>query len=731
MRRPASAVVALPSAYPAEHVRLVPGRARPTGPFAIAFVALIIAAAATQMLTPGRGLPANNSRARASTVLPVTAWGPVSRAIGRDVAAYRATPAGARYLISNAQQRLRAQFSPAGVTVRSGRLVLDVRLRADGYGDALRPLAPVAPAAQANRVFYRHGSLQEWYVNGPLGLEQGFTLSSRPAGHRNGPVTLELSLAGNARAVLSDGGQAVTFSRAGASLAYRGLVATDARGRRLPAWLQLRGRQLLLHVNDTGARYPLVIDPFIQQARLTASDGAAGDGLGSSVAVQGNTIVVGAPFATVNGNTGQGAVYVFVKPRSGWQNATETAKLTASDGTANGWLGGGYSVGNDGVGISGDTIVAGACECILPATGAGALYVFVEPKGGWRDATETAELTASDGVEGDGLGASVAIQGSTIVGGADFATVNGAQSQGAAYVFVEPRGGWRNETEAAKLTAPAAGENSYVGSSVGIWGNTVIAGAPFASATGIAGEGAAYVFVEPRGGWRDETDTAALTPSDGAYADAFGGAVAISYGTVVAGAPNYEWPTDPSNDPAGAVYVFAEPQGGWRSATETAKLTASDGVGGDWLGSSVAIQGNAVIAGAENATVNGSAGEGAVYVFYKPARGWANETDAAKVAASGGAADGSFGQGVWLSGNTLVVGAPYATVGGTLAQGAAYVFAGGWGWPQSVTDSVSPAARIQTRAAVRPARPCTPHVAHDRALTPRIPLRASRNRPKC
>ena len=298
MRRPASAVVALPSAYPAEHVRLVPGRARPTGPFAIAFVALIIAAAATQMLTPGRGLPANNSRARASTVLPVTAWGPVSRAIGRDVAAYRATPAGARYLISNAQQRLRAQFSPAGVTVRSGRLVLDVRLRADGYGDALRPLAPVAPAAQANRVFYRHGSLQEWYVNGPLGLEQGFTLSSRPAGHRNGPVTLELSLAGNARAVLSDGGQAVTFSRAGASLAYRGLVATDARGRRLPAWLQLRGRQLLLHVNDTGARYPLVIDPFIQQARLTASDGAAGDGLGSSVAVQGNTIVVGAPMST-------------------------------------------------------------------------------------------------------------------------------------------------------------------------------------------------------------------------------------------------------------------------------------------------------------------------------------------------------------------------------------------------------------------------------------------------
>ena len=731
MRRPVSAVVALPSAYPAEHVRVGPGRARPTGPFAIAFLALIIAAAATLMLTPGRGVTANNSRARASAVLPVTAWGPVSRAIGRDVAAYRATPAGARYLISNAQQKLRAQFSLSGVTVRSGRLLLGVRLRADGYGETLRPLAAVAPAAQADRVLYRHGSLEEWYVNGPLGLEQGFTLGSRPAGHGTGPLTLELDLGGNARAVLPDGGQAVTFSRAGASLAYRGLVATDARGRRLPAWLQLRGRQLLLHINDAGAQYPLRIDPFIQQAELTASDGAAGDELGAAVASQGDTIVVGAPFATVNGNAGQGAVYVFVKPRSGWQDATETAKLTASDGSANGWLGGGYSVGNDGVGISGDTIVAGACECFLPATGAGALYVFVEPKGGWRNATQTAELTASDGVEGDGLGASVAIQGSTIIGGADFATVNGAASEGAAYVFVEPRGGWRNETEAAKLTAPDAGENGYVGSSVGIWGNTVIAGAPSATANGISGEGAAYVFVEPRGGWRDETDIAALTPSDGTYADFFGGAVTISDGTVVAGAPNYDWPNLPSNDPAGAVYVFAEPQGGWRSATETAKLTASDGVGGDWLGSSVAIQRNTVIAGAENATVNGSAGEGAVYVFYKPGRGWANETESAKVIASSGAADGSFGQGVWLSGNTLVVGAPDATVGGNFAQGAAYVFAGGWGWPQSVTDPASPAARVQTRAAVRPESPCTPDVAHDRALTPRIPLRASRNRPKC
>jgi FG-GAP repeat len=110
-------------------------------------------------------------------------------------------------------------------------------------------------------------------------------------------------------------------------------------------WLQLRGRQLLVSINAAGARYPVTIDPVIQQARLTASDGAANNQLGFSVAVSGDTIVAGAPFATIGaingigGNAGQGAAYVFVKPASGWANATETARLTASDGAANDQLG--------------------------------------------------------------------------------------------------------------------------------------------------------------------------------------------------------------------------------------------------------------------------------------------------------------------------------------------------------------------------------------------------------
>ena len=187
----------------------------------------------------------------------------------------------------------------------------------------------------------------------------------------------------------------------GAALRYGGLAATDARGRTLRAWLSLRGGSLLIGVDTHGARYPLRIDPTIQTAELTASDGADGDQLGDSVAVSGSTIAVGAPQHTVGGVQGRGAVYVFSEPATGWQNAVQTAELTASDGATGDGLG--YSVA-----ISGSTIVAGA-----PDHGSGGtLYVFSQPGSGrWKSSSQTAELTASDGAAGDELGYSVAVSG--------------------------------------------------------------------------------------------------------------------------------------------------------------------------------------------------------------------------------------------------------------------------------------------------------------------------------
>ena len=198
---------------------------------------------------------------------------------------------------------------------------------------------------------------------------------------------------------------------------------------------RVRGARLLLKVEDRAARYPVVIDPYVQVAKLTASDGQEGDSLGNSVAVAGDTIVVGAPFVTVNGFTDSGAVYVFVKPASGWANMTQTAKLTASDvGTT------GISFLGVPVAISGKTIVAGAySETIGSNFEQGAVYVFTEPAGGWADMTETAKLTASDGAANDRFGCGTSIDGGTIVIGACQATIGSNTNQGAGYVFSETR----------------------------------------------------------------------------------------------------------------------------------------------------------------------------------------------------------------------------------------------------------------------------------------------------
>ena len=344
-------------------------------------------------------------------------------------------------------------------------------------------------------------------------------------------------------------------------------------------------------------------------ARLSASDGRHGDHLGLSVGVSGDTVVAGTRDATVNGHVSQGAAYVFVKPPGGWASGTETAKLTASDGGVLNNLG-------ESVAVWGDTVVAGAGGATVDGQDSrGAIYVFEKPAGGWASGTETAKLTTSDGFASAQFGHPVAIFGNVVVGGAVLATVNGHQDQGAAYVFVKPAGGWASGTETAKLTASDGAASDQLGRSVAVSGNTVVAGAPGATAGGRKGQGAAYVFVEPAGGWANETETAKLTGSDSNPGDEFGWSVAVSARTVVAGA----FDTTVSGRPGqGAAYVFEKPQNGWESATETAKLTASDGAAGDEFGVAVAASDSTIVAGAPAASENGSGG-GAAYVFSGPA----------------------------------------------------------------------------------------------------------------
>jgi hypothetical protein len=417
------------------------------------------------------------------------------------------------------------------------------------------------------------------------------------------------------------------------------------------------------------AAWPQGLPPEVSEAaKLTASDGAPGDVLGYSIAMDGDTVVVGARGDDVDGRVDQGAVYVFVRPEGGWAGAVEVARLTASDGAANDQFG-------VSVAISGDTVVVGAWgDDNQGMGGRGSAYVFVRPEGGWEGTLhERARLTASDRQAGDLFGASVAISGGLIAVGApwdDFGDFWSAQ--GSAYVFVRPGAAWINATETAKLIASDKAAYDRLGSSVAVDGDTVVVGAPYDDVSGKSDQGSAYVFQGP--GWLGQAaETAKLTAADGAAFDAFGYSVAVSGDTVVVGSIFHRTFGTPSK---GAAYVYVKPVAGWATTSSfNAELTAYDGAETDRLGESVAIQGDVVVAGAVSGSGPNHVDQGAAYVFVKGPFGWWNtSTFDARLTASDGAQSDRFGGAVALSGDTVVVGAWGDNFGSGFFQGSAHVF---------------------------------------------------------
>ena len=379
------------------------------------------------------------------------------------------------------------------------------------------------------------------------------------------------------------------------------------------------------------------ISEVIQDRRLTASDGAAYDQLGISVAVDGDTAVVGAYQGYNTGGTGAGAAYVFVRDSSGaWSQA---AKLTAGDGAEDDRFG--YAVALDG-----NTIVVSAYRDDDDGDDSGSAYVFVKPNTGWATDTETVKLTASDGGVDDLFGVSVAVDGDTVVVGAPYQdSPGGLVAVGSVYVFTKPTsaGGWADASdETAKLTAPNGLPNDRFGFSVAVDGDTVLIGSHSSDdGFGRDGHGRAYVFTKPATGWTTtSTPTVKLTASDGAPGDWFGYSVALDGDTAVIGARLHN--VSGVGAGAGSAYVFTRISGVWG---EKAKLAASDGAARDNFGVSVAVEGDTALVGAWLDDANGSR-SGSVYVFAKPDLGWATTFETVKLTASDGATNDRFGASV-------------------------------------------------------------------------------------
>ena len=233
---------------------------------------LIVAAAAALAFTlgaPGRspaGSPASTQTATAQhgwLSVPVAERATVSRSLGADLHSYWAAQSShGAVALSNPDQGLRATFNGDRVAV-AGRHGLKFGLSALAVGriGSLAPAVLGSPQVSHNRIAYSSPAIAEWFVNGPLGVEQGFTLTHRPAG--SGTLQISQQLAGNLTASVSAGGQDATFTSRAGTLHYENLVVTDARGHRVPARLSIAAHRLTITVTDAHAVYPLRIDPVI------------------------------------------------------------------------------------------------------------------------------------------------------------------------------------------------------------------------------------------------------------------------------------------------------------------------------------------------------------------------------------------------------------------------------------------------------------------------------------
>jgi hypothetical protein len=379
-----------------------------------------------------------------------------------------------------------------------------------------------------------------------------------------------------------------------------------------------------------------------QETKLTAGDGAASDEFGFSVSVSGDTAVVGALRDDIDANTEQGSAYVFTRSGTTW---SQQAKLTASDGAASVFFG--YSVA-----VSGDTAVVGAA-----AFGAnGSAYVFTRSGTLW---SQQAKLTAGDGAVSDQFGYSVAVSGDTAVVGARFDDIGANTDQGSAYVFTRSGTTW---SEQAKLTAGDGAANDLFGFSVAVSGDTAVVGAHQDDIGVNSNQGSAYVFTRSGATWSQE---AKLTAGDGAANDQFCWSVAVSGDTAVIGA--YQDDIGANTD-QGSAYVFTRSGTSW---SQQAKLTAGDGAAGDYVGWSVALEGDTAVVGAAADVIGANTGQGSAYVFTRTGTSWSQQ---AKLTAGDGAASDLFGSSVAVSGDTAVVGARFDDIGANSNQGSAYVF---------------------------------------------------------
>jgi hypothetical protein len=602
------------------------------------------------------GIGARTARAQARQIaagthelsgLPVAAQGVVSAALGADGSAFRAHASAHGFRASNLAQDVQASFSRGGVQIEAGRLRVGLRLAGIGYGDLLAAVPATAPTAARNRVSFWRDGYMEWYANGPLGLEQGFTIERRPHVTVSGPLKLAIAVSGNAHVSLGRHGEVAYLRHGRDLLRYTGLNVTDANGRALRSRFAMQAGGILLEVDDARAVYPLRVDPLIQQgSKLTGAAKVWRGNVGVSVALStdGNTALVGAPQDEYSG-----AAYVFTRSGSTW---TEQAKLTPTgeEGTS---IGFGAAVA---LAADGSTALVGA-----PGYGArqGAAWAYKRSGTAWSEQQKlTGGGTGSEGKFGTSLALSA--DGNTaLIGSPDEYRVirsKGVYGAGAVYPFVRTGSTWAPQGERLTGTEEVYPEQYAVingsgfGDSIALSadGNTAVIGGPRDNEY----RGAVWSFARSGEAWSQHGKK--LTAQTGGFGERV--AMSADGSTALISAPS-------EDDYAGAVWVLTQTGGEW---SKQAELKGTPGEFA-YFGSSMALSENG------NTALIGSPTEqnyvGAAWMFSRTGTVWSGQCE--HLTASGEVGEGRFGAGVALSSDagTALIGAPLDQEG----SGAAWV----------------------------------------------------------
>ena len=458
--------------------------------------------------------------------------------------------------------------------------------------------------------------------------------------------------------------------------------------------------------------------PEFEEAYVKSAVPRRNDFFGRSIALSGNTLAVGVSYEDGRDNTkrNSGAVYIFIRTGTDWR---QQAYIKASNADASDHFGFSVALSGDtlvvgapfessnSTGVNPSTTSAGDAnpQADNTATDSGAVYVFTRTGSTWN---QRAYIKASNTGANDEFGSSVALSGNTlavgtsredshstgvnpsttITGGADPQADNTATDSGAVYVFT--RSGTDNTTwtQQAYIKASNTGSNDEFGDSIALSGDTLAVGATGEdNGTGTYGNqsdntlsrsGAVYIFTRSAGTWSQEQYLKASNPGEN---DRFGGSLALSGGTLAVGASGEDSGSkgvdgDRGDNPAtgkdsGAVYIFTRSGTTWNHRTYIKASNAGGGTDaggrffGDRFGASLALSGDTLVIGASregsNAKhVNGDQNDnsmlasGAVYLFTRSGGSWSQK---AYIKASNPDEYDGFGASVAIAGNILAVGA--------------------------------------------------------------------------